>query len=39
LIVTFHDFKALKTDRKMARQGTFRSRACQYEPLPGSALI
>lgn len=31
LVCTFHDFKALKTDRKMARQGTQRARACQYE--------
>jgi hypothetical protein len=30
LVSTFHDFKALKTERKMARQGTQRLTACQY---------
>jgi len=30
LIRTFHDFKALKTERKMGRQGTQRWTACQY---------
>jgi hypothetical protein len=39
LISTFHDFKALKTERKMARQGTQRGSACQYNrflPFAGS---
>src|SRR6202030_2700646 len=32
LISTFHDdFKALKTERKMGRQGTQRFTACQYK--------
>jgi len=31
LVGTFHDFKALKTERKMARQGTQQGGACQYK--------
>jgi hypothetical protein len=31
LVGAFHDFKALKTERKMGRQGTQRGIACQYK--------
>src|SRR3984957_11614734 len=37
LIRTFHDFKALKSDRKTARQGTVLRPACQYESVPTDA--
>jgi hypothetical protein len=35
LVGTFHDFKALKTERKMGRQGTQRRTACQYNRFRG----
>src|ERR1700728_3013110 len=35
LVGTFHDFKALKTERKMGLHGTQRVSPCQYKTLPG----